>query len=43
MLGDDARAVTGLARITLREPGAPLTGRQLRIGPGLWERMTDSW
>jgi hypothetical protein len=43
MLGDDAAAVIGLARITLREPGDPLTGRKLRIGPGLWERMTDSW
>jgi hypothetical protein len=43
MLGDDASAVIGLARITLREPGDLLTGRKLRIGPGLWERMTDSW
>jgi hypothetical protein len=43
MLGDDAAAVIGLARITLHEPGDLATGQRLRIGPGLWARMTDSW
>ena len=43
MLGEDAEAVTHLARITLREPGDLATGQRLRIGPGLWARMTDSW
>jgi hypothetical protein len=43
MLGGDATTVTGLARITLREPGDPATGQKVRIGPGLWTRMTDSW
>lgn len=43
MLGEDAAAVIGLARITLREPGDTATGQRLRIGPGLWARMTDSW
>jgi hypothetical protein len=43
MLGEDAVAVTRLARITLRELGDPATGQRLRIGPELWTRMTDSW
>ena len=43
MLGDDAVTVIRLARITLREPDDPATGRKVRIGPGLWTRMTDSW
>jgi hypothetical protein len=43
MVGDDADAVTALARITLRQPDDPTTGHQLRIGPRLWSRMTDSW
>jgi hypothetical protein len=43
MLGDDAASVTGLARITLREPDDPATGQKVRIGPGLWARMTQSW
>jgi hypothetical protein len=43
MLGDDAAEVTSLARITLRDPVDPANGQRLRIGPGLWARMTDSW
>jgi hypothetical protein len=43
MLGDDASTVTGLARITLREPEDPAIGQKVRIGPGLWTRMTESW
>lgn len=43
MVGDDAATVTGLARITLREPDDPVMGQKVRIGPGLWTRMTDSW
>ena len=40
---DHAEAVATLARITLREPSDPATGQRLRIGAGLWTRMTQSW
>jgi hypothetical protein len=43
LLGNDVAEVTSLARITLCDPDDPATGRRLRIGPGLWARMTDSW
>jgi hypothetical protein len=43
MLDQDAETVATLARITLREPSDPATGQRLRIGAGLWTRMTQSW
>jgi hypothetical protein len=43
MLGADAAQIAALARIELRAPDDPATGRRLQTGPRSWARMTDSW
>jgi hypothetical protein len=39
----EAEQIAQLARVDLRDPADPTTGRRVRVGNDLWTAMARSW